>query len=219
MPKGFMGRLLWVNLTDRTIREEPVSEETLRHYLGGYGLGVKVLYDRMAPGADPLGPENILGFVPGLLTGTGTPFSGRFAVVCKSPLTGGWGDSNCGGYFGPELRRCGFDGLFITGAAEAPVYLSIQKGQAEIHDASDLWGMDSVGAETALQARHGANWQVASIGQAGEDLSLISGIVTDKGRLAARSGVGAVMGSKRLKAIAVKGHLRAAAVRCRGNRP
>ncbi|HEY3369009.1 MAG TPA: aldehyde ferredoxin oxidoreductase family protein [Symbiobacteriaceae bacterium] len=207
MPKGIMGKILWADLTSRTVREEALDEPVYRQFLGGYGLGVKVLYDRMAPGVDPLSPENILGFVPGILTGTGTPFSGRFSVVCKSPLTGGWGDANCGGFFGPELRRCGYDGLFITGASAEPVYLTIFKGEVAFHDAADLWGTDAPSCEAELQRRHGANWQVAEIGQAGENLSLISGIVNDRGRVAARSGVGAVMGAKKLKAIAVKGHL------------
>jgi aldehyde:ferredoxin oxidoreductase len=202
-----MGRVLWVDLTARRSWEESLPEDVYRAFLGGYGLGVRILYERMQHGVDPLGPANILGFVPGLLTGTGTPFSGRFAVVCKSPLTGGWGDANCGGFFGPELRRCGYDGLFVIGASEQPVYLTLHKGQVEFRDATDLMGMDAPSCEAELQRRHGANWQSAVIGPAGENLSLISGIVNDRGRLAARSGVGAVMGSKRLKAIACKGHI------------
>ena len=202
-----MGKILWVDLTARRSWEESLEERVYREFLGGYGLGVKVLFERMAAGVDPLGPANILGFVPGLLTGTGTPFSGRFAVVCKSPLTGGWGDANCGGFFGPELRRCGYDGLFILGAAEEPTYISLHKGKVEFHDAAGLWGKDAPTAEEELQHRHGANWQAAVIGLAGENLSLIAGIVNDRGRLAARSGVGAVMGSKRLKAVVCKGHM------------
>lgn len=207
MPKGYMGKILWIDLSHRTAREESLEEAIYRQVLGGYGLGVRLLYDRMQPGVDPLGPENMLGFVPGLLTGTGSPFSGRFAVVCKSPLTGGWGDANCGGYFGPELRRCGYDALFVTGASAEPVYLTLHKGAVAFHDAADLWGRDAPSCEAELKQRHGVNWQVATIGQAGENRALIAGIVNDRGRLAARSGVGAVMGSKRLKAIALKGHM------------
>lgn len=202
-----MGKVLWADLTQRQVVEESLPESVYRQFLGGYGLGAKILFDRMEPGVDPLGPDNILGFVPGLLTGTGTPFSGRFAVVCKSPLTGGWGDANCGGFFGPELRRCGYDALFITGAAAEPTYLTLHKGKVEFLPAADLWGKNAPDTEEELQHRHGANWQVAAIGPAGENLSLISGIVNDRGRLAARSGVGAVMGSKQLKAIACKGHM------------
>jgi aldehyde:ferredoxin oxidoreductase len=207
MPKGFMGKILLVDLTARSVAEEELPEAIYRQFLGGYGLGVRILFERMAPGVDPLGPSSVLGFVPGLLTGSGTPFSGRFAVVCKSPLTGGWGDANCGGFFGPELRRCGYDGLFITGASAEPVYITLHKGQVEFHDAAGLWGQDAPATEEVLHHRHGEKWQVAAIGQAGENLALLAGIVNDRGRLAARSGVGAVMGSKRLKAIAVKGHL------------
>lgn len=207
MPKGYMGKVLWIDLSHRTVREESLEEAVYREVFGGYGLGVRLLYERMKPGVDPLGPENILGFVPGLLTGTGSPFSGRFSVVCKSPLTGGWGDANCGGFFGPELRRCGYDGLFVTGASPSPVYLTLHKGEVSFHEADDLWGTDAPSCEAELKRRHGERWEVASIGQAGENLALISGIVNDRGRLAARSGVGAVMGSKRLKAIILKGHL------------
>ncbi|HWI52335.1 MAG TPA: aldehyde ferredoxin oxidoreductase family protein [Symbiobacteriaceae bacterium] len=207
MPKGYMGKVLWVDLTNRTVVEETLPDWVYRQFLGGYGLGVKILYDRMQPGTDPLGSENILGFVPGLLTGTGTPFSGRFSVVCKSPLTGGWGDANCGGFFGPELRRCGYDGLFVTGSAAEPTYITLHKGNVEFHPAGELWGRHAPDCEEELKHRYGANWQVACIGPAGENLSLISGIVNDRGRLAARSGVGAVMGSKRLKAIVCRGHL------------
>ncbi len=207
MPKGYMGKILWVDLSTQTTREESLDEELYRQYLGGYGLGVRILYDHLSPGIDPLGPENILGFVPGLLTGTGSPFSGRFAVVCKSPLTGGWGDANCGGFFGPELRRCGYDGLFLTGESAEPVYLSIAKGLVSFHSAADLWGTNAPSCEAELLKRHGEKWQVASIGQAGENRALVAGIVNDRGRVAARSGVGAVMGAKRLKAIVLKGHL------------
>jgi len=207
MPKGYMGKVLWVDLSTRRSWEEELPEAVCRQFLGGYGLGVKFLYDRMPAGVDPLGPDNILGFVPGLLTGTGTPFSGRFAVVCKSPVTGGWGDANCGGFFGPELRRCGYDALFLVGAAEEPVYVTLHKGQVGFHEATDLWGSHAPDCEEELKKRHGHNWQVSCIGPAGENRVLYAGIVNDRGRLAARSGVGAVMGSKRLKALACRGHL------------
>lgn len=207
MPKGYHGKVLWVDLQAQRYWEEALDEAVYRRFFGGYGLGVKVLFDRLPPGTDPLGPANILGFVPGLLTGTGIPYSGRFAVVCKSPLTGGWGDSNCGGVFGPELRRCGYDGLFITGAAAEPTLLFVSGGRVEFHPAGDLWGQDAIRTEHACKARFGEKAQAAVIGQAGERLSLVSGIVNDEGRLAARSGVGAVMGSKRLKAVVVKGHI------------
>lgn len=205
MPNAYAGQVLWVDLTNRRWWTESVPETVYRQFLGGYGLGAKLLFDRLQPGVDPLGPENILGFVPGLLTGMGAPFSGRFLVVGKSPLTGGWGDSNCGGYFGPELKRSGYDGVFVTGKADEPVYLWLHKGQVEIRPADHLWGKDALEAERLLKEEHGG--QVAVIGQAGEQLSLISGVVNDRGRIAARSGLGAVMGSKLLKAVVCKGHL------------
>ena len=205
MTEGFFGRILFVDLARGTIKEERLPPAIYRDYLGGYGLGVRVLYDRMPPGADPLGAENILGFVPGLLTGTGIPFSGRFMVVGKSPLTGGWGEANCGGHFGPVLRATGFDGLFFTGISPQPVYLLLDGGRAELREASHLWGLDTVEVERRIKTEVGQGTQVVSIGPAGEKVSLIAAIITDGGRAAARSGLGAVMGAKRLKAIAVRG--------------
>jgi len=208
MSYGFWGKVLWVDLTSGEIWEEELPESLYRRFFGGYGLGVAVLFQRMEAGADPLGPNNILGFLPGLLTGSNAPFSGRFMVVARSPLTGGWGEANCGGNFGPALRGAGYDGLFITGMAEKPVYLYIDGNRAELRDAAELWGMDTVETEKALREKLGADIRVACIGPAGERLSLISGIVNDGGRIAARCGLGAVMGSKRLKAVAVRGKAR-----------
>lgn len=205
MAEGFFGKVLLVDLSQGTFREERLPPAIYRDYLGGYGLGVRVLYDRMPPGADPLGAENILGFIPGLLTGTGVPFSGRFMVVGKSPLTGGWGEANCGGHFGPVLRATGFDGLFLTGVSPQPVYLLLDGDSVELRGAGHLWGLDTVETERQIKAEVGRNTQVVSIGPAGEKGSLIAAIITDGGRAAARSGLGAVMGAKRLKAIAVRG--------------
>jgi aldehyde:ferredoxin oxidoreductase len=160
----------------------------------------------MPVNADPLGPENILGFLSGLLTGTGSLFTGRWMVVGKSPLTGGWGDANCGGNFSPSIKRCGYDGIFFKGISKKPVYLFVDKGKAEIKDASRFWGMDTVETEKALIKEADCKRpRVACIGPAGEKLSLISGISNDLGRMAARSGLGAVMGSKKLKAVVLGG--------------
>ena len=208
MPHGYWGKLLLVNLSTGQIEVERLPNETYRRYLGGYGLGAHILYERMAAGADPLGPENILGFLPGLLTGSGAPFSGRFMVVARSPLTGAWGDSNCGGNFGPALRGTGYDGLFVTGVADRPTYVYVDGEQAELRDATDLWGLDTVETEKALQERLGQDVRVTCIGPAGERRSLLAGIVNDGGRIAARCGLGAVMGAKRLKAIVVRGKAR-----------
>jgi aldehyde:ferredoxin oxidoreductase len=207
MPNGYAGKLLFVDLTQGTIRTESPSEETYRKYLGGTGLGARILFERMKPGADPLGPDNMLGFVTGPLTGTGVPGGGRFTVVTKSPVTGGWADSNSGGFWGPELKWAGYDALFISGISPEPVYLSIQEDRVELRDASHLWGKDTYETEEILVKELGAPPPiVACIGPAGETCSLMAGIVNERGRIAAKGGVGAVMGSKRLKAIALRGN-------------
>ncbi len=205
MAYGFWGKILWVNLSTREVREEALPEAVYRRFLGGYGLGISLLYERMPAGADPLGPENILAFLPGLLTGSGAPFSGRFMAVARSPLTGGWGEANCGGRFGPALRGAGYDGLFVTGVSDRPVYLYLNGQQAEVREAGALWGLDTVQTEEAIREATSPEVQVACIGPAGERISLISGVVNDGGRIAARCGLGAVMGAKRLKAVAVRG--------------
>jgi aldehyde:ferredoxin oxidoreductase len=207
MPNGYLGKVLWVNLTDGTFKEEELSEETYRQYIGGYGLAAKLIYENLPPKTDALSPDAVFGFFPGLLTGTVTPLSGRFMVAGKSPLTKTWGDSNCGGYFGPEIKKCGYDAILINGMAESPKYITILGDNKQFLDASDLWGLDVVQTEEKLKEKYG-RVQIASIGQAGEKLSLISGIVTDKARIAGRSGFGAVMGSKKLKAIVLKGEKR-----------
>ena len=207
-----MGRMLNVDLTTGKIEEEVLDEALCRQYLGGYGIGAKILYDRMKGGVDPLGPDNLLGFFTGPLTGSPSIEGNRFMVVCKSPLTHTWGDANCGGTFGPHLKFAGFDAILFSGASESPVYLWIEEGKAELRDATSLWGKDTNETEDSLREmlggsaeRGGKKIEVASIGPAGENLSLLSAIMNDKGRAAGRSGVGAVMGSKRLKAIAVSG--------------
>jgi aldehyde:ferredoxin oxidoreductase len=208
MANGFWGKLLFVDLTSGECRMEGIPEERVRRTLGGGGLGAQILLEQMEPGADPLGPQNILGFLPGLLTGTGAPFSGRFMVVGRSPLTGGWGEANAGGTFGPALRAAGLDGVFIRGRAEHPVYLEIDEGRAQIRDGRGLWGLDVTETEEAVRQEAGPGTRVACIGPAGEHLSLLAGIVNDGGRIAARCGLGAVMGAKNLKAISVRGELR-----------
>ena len=219
-PHGYMGKILWCNLTTKEMTEEIPDESIYKKYLGGYGLGVYYIYKRMKPNCDPLGPENILGFMPGLFTGSPAPYTGRFMVCGKSPLTGkgiradkkgncsgGWGDSNSGGFFGPAIKRAGYDGIFVTGASEKPVYILIEGDKKEIRDASELWGQDAIVTDEILKKKH-QNANVVAIGKAGENQSLIAGIVNDGGRLAARSGLGAVMGAKNLKAICLKGRIR-----------
>ena len=206
MPNGIMRKFLIVNLSNKEIQEEIPDEDIFKNFLGGLGTGVKYLFDNQEGKIDALGPDNILGFVTGLLNGTNFPFSGRYSVVGKSPLTGTWGDANSGGFFGTELKKAGFDAVFVKGISETPVYLWIKDGVAELRDAGHLWGKDTYETENILKKElEDKNVRVASIGQSGEKLSLISGICNDMGRIAARSGLGAVMGSKRLKAVAVRG--------------
>ena len=196
------GKMLNVRLNSGAIEEEQVPEEMYRTYLGGYGIGSRLMFDRIPAGADPLGPENVLGLFRGLLTGT--PFFGiRYQAVSKSPKTGGWGDANCGGDFGPFLKNAGWDGIMLYEKSSKPVYIYIEDDKAEIKDASDLWGMQAIDTEMKLKERHGKKASVACIGPAGEKMSYIAGICNERGRLAARSGLGAVMGSKNVKAIVV----------------
>jgi aldehyde:ferredoxin oxidoreductase len=209
MANGFMEKLLTVNLTDGKVKEETISEELRRGYIGGYGLGARLLYDRIPKGADPLGPENMLGILTGPLTGTPAVIGSRFVVVGKSPKTsGGWADANCGGFFGPHLKFAGFDGAFFSGISPKPVYLFINEGKAELLDANDLWGLGVTALEDILKKRHGKECEICSIGPAGEKLALTACIMNDKERAAGRSGLGAVMGSKRLKAIVAKGKMK-----------
>ncbi|MBI5250616.1 MAG: aldehyde ferredoxin oxidoreductase family protein [Desulfomonile tiedjei] len=202
---GFWRRILFADLSSGSFSFEQPDESVYHDFLSGAGLGIKVLWDRMKPGADPLGPDNILGFTTGLLTGTGSFFTGRFTVIGKSPLSGSLGDANAGGSFSYALKRCGIDALFCLGAAERPVYLFIDETSAQILDASHLWGKDTIETEEALKKAHGKEVEVACIGPAGEALSRISGIATDEGRMAARGGLGAVLGSKKLKAVVAAG--------------
>ncbi|MBW1789003.1 MAG: aldehyde ferredoxin oxidoreductase family protein [Deltaproteobacteria bacterium] len=207
MPNGYAGKLLFVDLTKGTIKEEVLEEGICRDFVGGTGLGVRILYERMPSKADPLGEDNMLGFVTGPLTATGVAGGGRFTVVTKSPVTGGWADSNSGGFWGPELKWAGYDAVFITGISPDPVYLFIAEGKASLRDASHLWGKDANETDDMLQKELGEpQCRIACIGPSGESCSLMAGIVNEKGRIAARSGVGAVMGSKRLKAVAVRGN-------------
>jgi aldehyde:ferredoxin oxidoreductase len=202
-----MGKIAFVDLSSGSVQVEPLSESMCRDFIGGYGLAARVLFERQPKQTDPLGPENILALAAGPLTGTRAPTGGRYMACGKSPLTGGWGDANSGGYFGSELKAAGFDAVFISGKAAAPRLLWITDGRVEIRDAVHLWGLDTIEAENAIQKELGdSKIRVAAIGPASERLSRISGIVNDRGRIAARSGMGAVMGSKQLKAVAVRGH-------------
>ncbi len=206
MPYGYLGKILWIDLNSKTAQEEMIPDKIYRRFLSGSGLAAYVLFREIPAKTNALGAQNTLGFVSGLLTGTGTLFTGRWMAAGKSPLTGMWGEANCGGTLSPALKKAGYDGVFVKGISPNPVYALVTDAKTEIIDASDLWGMDAVQTQTILRQRHGKQCSIACIGQAGEKLSLIAGIVNDGARLAARSGLGAVMGSKQLKALVVSGN-------------
>jgi aldehyde:ferredoxin oxidoreductase len=206
IPSCYAGKILLVDLTEGTTKEEILSGNIYREFIGGNGLGIRFLYEHLSARTDALGPDNILGFVTGSLTGTTAPGSGRHMLVTKSPLTGTWAESNSGGTFGPELKTAGYDAVFFTGISPRPVYLLLKDGKAELQDASPVWGKDTYETQDKLlQLHRDPKMKIACIGQAGESLSLLAGVVSERGRIAARNGVGAVMGSKKLKAVAVRG--------------
>jgi len=207
MAGGYMGRFLFVDLSHSKISDEVVVEDLYQNLFGGHGIGARVLFSRQKAKVDPLGPDAMLGFVAGLLTGTPALFGNRYVVVGKSPLTGTWGDANSGGDFGPYLKFSGYDAVFFSGISPSPVYLSIDNCKAELKPADKLWGKDTIETEALLQAEYGKEARVTCIGPAGESQSLISCIINDRGRAAGRSGLGAVMGSKKLKAIVAKGEV------------
>jgi aldehyde:ferredoxin oxidoreductase len=204
--KGICGKLLEVDLTSGKTKDFPVPEGMLEKYLGGRGLGARLLFDLLPAGTDPLSPENVLLFLTGPLTGSTVTGTSKFVVVTKSPLTGGWCDSYSSGRIAVEIKKAGYDGMVIRGRSNHPCYLKIDERGVEIREAGFLWGKDSFETERLLkemEKNHSAG--VSSIGPAGEKLGKFACINSDLYRQAGRGGVGAVMGSKRLKAIVVKG--------------
>ncbi|MFN2215217.1 MAG: aldehyde ferredoxin oxidoreductase family protein [Anaerolineales bacterium] len=202
---GFMGQILRVNLSTGEISAEQINQTWARKYLGGAGLATRYLYDEVPPGIDALDFENKLIFMTGPLTGTASASASRYSVVSKSPQTGIWGHANSGGSFGPALKRSGYDGVIFEGISPQPVYLKINAGQPELCDAQDLWGKTVPETEDAIQKGSKSKYTIASIGPAGENLVRYAAIMNNKHRAAGRCGLGAVMGSKRLKAIACFG--------------
>jgi aldehyde:ferredoxin oxidoreductase len=204
---GFEGKIVEVNLTTGAVKKFNVPQEVLRKFMGGSGLGAKLFFDAVSPDVDPLSGDNTLFFTTGPLTGTNIPGGARSSACFKSPLTNIWGESNCGGNFGPELRYAGYDGIAIKGASSKPVYLLIDDDRVEIKDAVDLWGKDTYETVDILKQTIGGTRKAAvlAIGQAGENLVKYAAIVNDKYAKFGRCGGGAVMGSKKLKAIAVRG--------------
>ena len=206
-PGGYAGKILRVNLTSQKTTTEKLDEKFCRKYIGGAGFIAYYLYQELKPGADPLGPDNRLVFALGPLTGTILPGSGRNCIGAKSPLTGGIIKSEVGGFWGTELKRAGFDGIIVEGKAEKPVYLWIQDNKVEIRDASHLWGKETKETLDTIREELGdRNVRVAHIGPGGENLVRYACIMNGLQDAAGRGGIGAVMGSKNLKAIAVRGH-------------
>jgi aldehyde:ferredoxin oxidoreductase len=206
---GYVGRVLHVDLSSRRFETRPLDPALARAYLGGSGFGAKVLWDDVGPDVDPLSPDGVLIVATGPLTGTAWPCSGRTEAIARSPLTGMYGDSNAGGTFGPGLKFSGYDAVVVRGASDVPVVLRIADGAAAIDDAVDVWGLDTIETETALRDRYAApTLQVASIGPAGERGVRFASIQATPNRSFGRCGLGAVMGAKRLKAIAVSGSKR-----------
>ncbi|MET1160195.1 MAG: aldehyde ferredoxin oxidoreductase family protein [Thermoprotei archaeon] len=202
---GWWGKLLRINLTTGKVSINDIDPAILRDFIGGRGLAVKILWDELPPGIDPLSPYNKLVIAGGPLSGLPAPSSGKLVVASKSPLTNGYGDGNIGTMASVHLKKAGFDAIVIEGAARKPVYIYIENEKVEIRDAEHLWGLDSFTAEDKLLKEHGRDVGTLLIGPAGEHLVRYATIVSAKGRSGGRPGMGAVMGSKKLKAIVIRG--------------
>jgi aldehyde:ferredoxin oxidoreductase len=204
---GYVGVLLEVDLTSGEVSEIALDPDLTRATIGGSGLAAGLYLDRLGrpPYAAPLEAGAPLIVMTGPVAGHALPGSSRFAICGRSPQTGFWGEASCGGFFAPALKAAGYDGLIITGAAAAPVYLLVEGGRAELRDAAGLWGRDTYATDDALKTLHGAAARTLSIGPAGENLVRFAAVIHDKGHAAGRTGMGAVMGGKRLKAIVATG--------------
>ena len=202
---GVGGEILWVDMTKGKIEKVPIDDDLVSKYLLGAGYLSKILYDMIPAGTDPLGEKNVLGIATGLLTGSMFPQASRHVVAALSPLTDVWGESHAAGFFGAELKFAGYDAIMFTGASSDPLYLNIEDSKVELLDASHLWGKDVFETDDILRKDHDRTFRTLSIGQAGENLVRFSAIMNDRDRASARSGLGAVMGSKKIKAVSVKG--------------
>jgi len=202
---SYMGKIAFVDLTHGKVVIKDLPRDWITMFIGGEGFGAKILWDMLPPKLNPLSPMNILAFTTGPLTGTMAPASGRTSIVFKSPLSGTFGASNVGGYFAPKLKLAGFDVLIVTGRAKKPTYLWVHDGTIEIRDAAHVWGLDVEETTSKLLKETHEKASVACIGPAGENLVLYASVMVDKGRAAGRGGVGAVMGSKNLKAVVAYG--------------
>jgi len=207
---GYLEKILRVDLTERRIIDETVCADVLHQFIGGTGLGIRLLYDELKPGIDPYSPENRVIFATGPVTGTMVPGSGTYSVISKNTLTGLVAAAQANGFFGARLKYSGYDAVVVQGRSDRPVYLHICDGKAELEDASDLVGKDTFETDMLLHRKYGEDGvehgiSVAAIGPAGENLVRYACIVSDRGHVASSGGVGAIMGSKNLKAIVVRG--------------
>jgi aldehyde:ferredoxin oxidoreductase len=206
---GYHGKLLVADLTRETLTDEPLNERYARDFIGSTGLAARYLYDMVDEKTDPLGPDNVLILMPGLLNGTSGPSVSRWGGVTKSPYTGHYGDANASAWFGAELRNAGYDGIILKGKSAKPVYIYIKEGTAELKDATGLWGKDTYKTQEEIKKTHNDNrTQVACIGPASENLVLYGNIMSEYGHCLGRAGLGCVMGSKKVKAIAARGRMK-----------
>ncbi len=205
--KGYMGKILRIDLSSRKIDTEKTTDEVVEKYIGGNGLGTKILYEETTKDTDPLGPDNPVIFAVGPVNGTRAFNSDRFDTVTRSPLTGIYAESNCGGYWGATFKRCGYDALVVTGKADSPVYINIDEEGVEIRDAKKYWGKDTFETNKRFKEDLGKDVRVTTIGPAGENGVKYACLIDDgtHGRATGRAGIGAVMGSKNLKAVVVNG--------------
>lgn len=203
---GYAGKLLYVDLTDESVQAKPLERDFALKYIGGRGFSARILYEELRAGIDPLSPDNIIVFAAGPLSGTPIPSASRLIVAAKSPMTGGAGDASSGGYWAPEMKYAGFDAIIVKGRSPKPVYLWVENGKAELRPAEHLWGKRIHATSEALKAEIGdEDIHICAIGPGGENLVRYASIVTDEEGVGARTGMGAVMGSKNLKAVGVRG--------------
>ncbi|MCE4622580.1 MAG: aldehyde ferredoxin oxidoreductase family protein [Desulfurococcales archaeon] len=205
MPKGWWGRLLWIDLSRKEAKPVEYPSEWALDYLGGRGLAARIIWEYLEPGTDPLGPKNLFIMAVGPLTGLPLPSSGKMVVAAKSPLTGGYGDGNVGTWASVHMRRAGWDAIVFTGAADKPTVVVVEDDKVSFEDADDLWGLDTWKTEEKLRERYGKNVGIVEIGPAGENLVKYATVMSQEGRSGGRPGMGAVMGSKKLKAVVIKG--------------
>ncbi|MEM3522155.1 MAG: aldehyde ferredoxin oxidoreductase family protein, partial [Candidatus Bathyarchaeia archaeon] len=202
---GYTRKILWINLERRKSYEKTLNQSLFKAYIGGTGLAARLFYERIQEKINPFSKENLLIFMTGPLTGAPIPFSGKWSVAAISPLTGIWGESNAGGIWGAKLKFAGYDGIIIGGKSNSPIYILIKNNEVFFKDASNIWGLTTSQTHAFLKEELGFEVSSISIGPAGENLVKVSSIVGDYGDVAARCGLGAIMGFKKVKAIAVEG--------------